>query len=409
MHRVVLRQIRICVVAGVAAAFQLPPTTAFVAPTPPATPDDRTSRAARRFPPPRRSLISSWLVGEDKRPENPIQIQTQTVQAQLDSFENTRQTADNLEEDEEEHDVTATRAADSAGLLCLERAVPAEVLRGLEHLANITAPFKVEVVRAGGEMGVDNDGKEGWLDTLTANISKLGISSSSSLTCEESDLGWKQEYLSSDQVEEEQFLEKSWKGRNRRKPKRKDSMASPPQRQLAAESHAAVRWLKADIKRLGSLFAREASVLSAAAISSFGDGYRRAVGDCRDTLTVKLELLNKGKCPRFHLDKVPIRLICTYVGPSTEWLDGYDKREMETNRSPPPACNLKIRDGREARHARPGDVLVFRGQPEGGPVQGGAFGVAHRSPDTVEGQRRLVLTMDAGDLNGLAAAAHPAS
>lgn len=38
--------------------------------------------------------------------------------------------------------------------------------------------------------------------------------------------------------------------------------------------------------------------------------------------------------------QVPIRLICTYVGPSTEWLDGYDKQEMENNRSLPPACNL---------------------------------------------------------------------
>lgn len=69
----------------------------------------------------------------------------------------------------------------------------------------------------------------------------------------------------------------------------------------------------------------------------------------------------------------------------------------------------KISGGREARHARPGDVLIFRGQPEGGRVEGGAIGVAHRSPDTMEGQRRLVLTMDVGDLNGLAAAAHPVS
>lgn len=197
--------------------------------------------------------------------------------------------------------------------------------------------------------------------------------------------------------------------------------------------------------------------------------------------------------------QVPIRLICTYVGPSTLWLDGYDKREMETNRSPPPACNLvslaeqlhisaekptpslrlrcfvscsavlssravwranaklvriflasqslsdtpyrfnkdtlrtshsrtlglksgqykpspnpasrapdlfgqsfffgqKISGGREARHAGPGDVLIFRGRPEGGQAEGGALAVAHRSPDTVEGQRRLVLTIDVGDL-----------
>lgn len=39
------------------------------------------------------------------------------------------------------------------------------------------------------------------------------------------------------------------------------------------------------------------------------------------------------------IKQVPLRLICTYVGPSTVWIDGYDRREMEQNRSLPPACN----------------------------------------------------------------------
>lgn len=47
-----------------------------------------------------------------------------------------------------------------------------------------------------------------------------------------------------------------------------------------------------------------------------------------------------------------------------------------------------------AHKARVGDVLIFRGQPEGLD----AVGVAHRSPDMAEGQRRLVLTMDVGDI-----------
>lgn len=41
--------------------------------------------------------------------------------------------------------------------------------------------------------------------------------------------------------------------------------------------------------------------------------------------------------------QVPLRLICTYAGPSTEWLYGYDRWEMERNRTAPPACNL-VRD-----------------------------------------------------------------
>ncbi|CAN0507566.1 unnamed protein product [Ectocarpus sp. 12 AP-2014] len=163
------------------------------------------------------------------------------------------------------------------------------------------------------------------------------------------------------------------------------------------------------------IFAREISVLSdePGETSLLGTATEPPARKDERTVdvTVKLELLKRGKCPRFHLDKVPIRLICTYVGPSTEWLDVYDKWEMENNRSMPPACNVKISGGREARRARPGDVLIFRGKPQGGLAKGdgsGAFAVAHRSPDTVEGQRRLLLTMDAGELITTKAPVSPA-
>lgn len=69
----------------------------------------------------------------------------------------------------------------------------------------------------------------------------------------------------------------------------------------------------------------------------------------------------------------------------------------------------KISGGREAQHATPGDVLIFRGQPVGVAIESEAFGVAHRSPDMVEGQRRMVLTMDVGDLRGSVAAAQPST
>eukprot|EP00752_Nemacystus_decipiens_P016173 g14466.t1 len=408
------------VVAGVATAFRLQPTSAFIVPSPTVPfpslatlADDLSSRASRRLPPHPQSLISSWLVGgEDRRPESSIQILTQTLHAPLESFENMRQAAETLEQ-EQDHDVATAvvaGAANAAGLLCLERSLPAEVLHGLEHLTNVTAPFKAEVFRAGVGLGVNNANNEDELDSLTADFGKIRSRSASTLNGAALDLRLcDQEFSPPDQAEEAQFLENSRQRRNWRTAERVDSFALMPQRQLADEAPEAVRWLTADIKRVASLFAREASALSVAGISSLGDGKVGAVEGGRAGVTVKLELLNKGKCPRFHLDKVPIRLICTYVGPSTVWLDGYDRHEMERNRSPPPACNLKISGGRETRHARPGDVLIFRGQPEGGPTKDGAFGVAHRSPDTVKGQRRLVLTMDVGDLNGLAAAAHPAS
>lgn len=276
---------------------------------------DCSSRAARRLPQPHQSLISSWLVGGgDRRPESPIQIQTQTLHAPLEIFENMRQAAKIPDDEQQDHDVTTTEAADAAGLLCLERPIPVEVLRGLGHLANAKAPFKVEVLRAGGGSGFNNDNKEGWVDALTANISKLCSCRSSTLAGEELDPGRRnQEFFPPDQPEEAQFWENSGKGRNRRTAEvvdsfatagGLDSFASPQQRQFAAEAQDAVRWLKADIKRVASLFAREASALPAAATSSFDNGGRGAIWGRRDDMMVKLELMKKGKCPRFHLDKV---------------------------------------------------------------------------------------------------------
>ncbi|CBJ48457.1 conserved unknown protein [Ectocarpus siliculosus] len=313
----------------------------------------------------------------------------------LESFENT-QFAEHPRSGVAAEGAGAGRLA--AGLLCLERQIPDQILRGLEELADNATPFKVEVLRPGSRRGdsddADNEG-DGWLDNLVASI---GNSSSSS------NAGGR------DNAGEEPRSENLARRRIQGEILQDDASPLHPklpnlQQQLDVKAQAAARWLKADIKRVARIFAREISVLSdePGETSLLGIATEPLARKDKRTVdvTVKLELLTRGKCPRFHLDKVPIRLICTYVGPSTEWLDVYDKWEMENNKSMPPACNLKISGGREARRARPGDVLIFRGKPQDGLAKGGgsgAFAVAHRSPDTVEGQRRLLLTMDAGEL-----------
>lgn len=42
--------------------------------------------------------------------------------------------------------------------------------------------------------------------------------------------------------------------------------------------------------------------------------------DCQQ-LGLRLETLNKPMCPRFHTDHLVCRLVCTYIGPATEWLN----------------------------------------------------------------------------------------
>ncbi|GAB58183.1 DUF1826 domain-containing protein [Rheinheimera nanhaiensis] len=42
--------------------------------------------------------------------------------------------------------------------------------------------------------------------------------------------------------------------------------------------------------------------------------------DCQQ-LGLRLETLHKPMCPKFHTDHLVCRLVCTYLGPATEWLD----------------------------------------------------------------------------------------
>lgn len=36
---------------------------------------------------------------------------------------------------------------------------------------------------------------------------------------------------------------------------------------------------------------------------------------------LRLEVLTQAMCPKFHVDRTGIRLLCTYTGPGTEWLE----------------------------------------------------------------------------------------
>lgn len=43
-----------------------------------------------------------------------------------------------------------------------------------------------------------------------------------------------------------------------------------------------------------------------------------------DQIGVRLCSLREAMCPRFHVDRVLARLVCTYHGPGTEWIDSVD-------------------------------------------------------------------------------------
>jgi len=61
----------------------------------------------------------------------------------------------------------------------------------------------------------------------------------------------------------------------------------------------------------------DAAAMLAADIDRLTHVQSRLTGAQR--LTVKLEVIETDACRRFHADYVTLRLLCTYVGPGTQW------------------------------------------------------------------------------------------
>ena len=101
---------------------------------------------------------------------------------------------------------------------------------------------------------------------------------------------------------------------------------------------------------------------------------------------VRLRLLDKAMCPRFHVDHVPVRLITTYAGIGSQWL-----REGAMDRRQLGQASAEPRDPTLIQQIGSGEVALFKGEKWHG-NQG--FGLIHRSPQPAPGERRLILTLD---------------
>lgn len=107
------------------------------------------------------------------------------------------------------------------------------------------------------------------------------------------------------------------------------------------------------------------------------------LGDMAGTggLSVRLEKTVDQTCPRFHVDSVAMRLLCTYCGQGTEWTD------------PNTAYSVNFGDVFD-------EMLIHQVPPEAIVIYGGANASAglcplwHRSPAVAGGETRLLLCID---------------
>lgn len=100
-----------------------------------------------------------------------------------------------------------------------------------------------------------------------------------------------------------------------------------------------------------------------------------------DAVDVRLERLQHDACWRYHRDRVDARLLTTYLGPGTEWVD---------HRDADAAIKQQNDFAGTVTQLRTFDVALFKGTQAGG-----RGGVVHRSPPIMElGLTRLLLCLN---------------
>ncbi|AIG03854.1 Protein of uncharacterised function (DUF1826) [Pseudomonas fluorescens] len=99
---------------------------------------------------------------------------------------------------------------------------------------------------------------------------------------------------------------------------------------------------------------------------------------------VRLRLLDKAMCPRFHVDHVPVRLITTYAGIGSQWLreGGMDRRQLG---------QADVQPSERIEQIHCGEVALLKGEKWRGNE---GYGLIHRSPALAANERRLILTLD---------------
>jgi len=112
-----------------------------------------------------------------------------------------------------------------------------------------------------------------------------------------------------------------------------------------------------------------------------------------NSFRVVLETVNTNMCRKFHTDINDLRMLCTYSGPGTLWLedDNLNRKALDT-------CGDNeciVLDETKIHQAKTGSVVILKGAIY--PIEG-TKAIVHRSPTIEEtGERRLLLRIDTNE------------
>jgi len=132
----------------------------------------------------------------------------------------------------------------------------------------------------------------------------------------------------------------------------------------------------------------------AADLTHLAEVYTELLG-C-SSVGLRLEVMHRAMCPRFHIDHVGIRLLCTYRGPATEWLEDAcaDRSKLEPYSADVSDENSGIILNRAGIHRiAPYAIALLKGSG----WQGNAGrGLIHRSPAVpADAVPRVLVALDA--------------
>lgn len=113
-----------------------------------------------------------------------------------------------------------------------------------------------------------------------------------------------------------------------------------------------------------------------------------------DCAGLRLTALERAMCPRFHVDRVPCRMVTTYQGTATQWLPHHmvDRSKLGAgNNGLPDELSGIYQSADDIQQLSCGDVALIKGELWEGNENAG---LVHRSPLPHPGERRLLLTLD---------------
>jgi len=115
------------------------------------------------------------------------------------------------------------------------------------------------------------------------------------------------------------------------------------------------------------------------------------------SIGLRLEVVSRAMCPRFHVDHVGIRLLCTYRGPATEWLVDACADRSKLGPTSSDVCDENsgiIMNPAGIHRATPYAIVLLKGSRWQG--NEGSSSIIHRSPTVPSNTApRVLLALDA--------------